>query len=225
MLIAPMRSRHCCSPWLCRALRGAPAVTIGLPSPAELGQVWDRTRLPLPLPPLMRHPDVVAAIEAARHVRSGPVPGGGDRGRRSRAARSTTSGSVEARCTCCCGRRCTATSPPRRSRSSTSSTTSRRTARLPHVARMLDRLTLHVVPMLNPDGAETATATQRAGHRHQPRRAAAADAGGARAQGAARPRQPAHRLQPAQPELAHVGRQDGQAGGDVAARRVVRRGA
>ena len=25
----------------------------------------------------------------------------------------------------------------------------------PHVARMLDRLTLHVVPMLNPDGAET----------------------------------------------------------------------
>ena len=49
------------------SLAAAPPSVIGdLPAPMELGGVWDRTRLPLPLPPLMRHPDVVAAIDAAR---------------------------------------------------------------------------------------------------------------------------------------------------------------
>ena len=46
----------------CSSLR-APS---DLPSPVELGKVWDRTRLALPLPPLMRHADVVTAITAAR---------------------------------------------------------------------------------------------------------------------------------------------------------------
>src|SRR6187431_2522666 len=35
------------------------------PSPSELGRVWDAEHLPLP-PPLVRHTDVVAAIERLR---------------------------------------------------------------------------------------------------------------------------------------------------------------
>ncbi len=72
--------------------------------------------------------------------------------------------------------------------------------------RILSRLTLHVVPMLNPDGAE----------RFQRRNAQSIDINrdalrlqtpeGRVAQGAARPAEPARRLQPAQPELADVGR-------------------
>jgi murein tripeptide amidase MpaA len=36
------------------------------PSPIELGRVWDAEHLPLPPPPLVRHNDVVAAIERLR---------------------------------------------------------------------------------------------------------------------------------------------------------------
>ena len=58
-------------------------------------------------------------------------------------------------------------------------------------------------------------AAQRAEHRHQSRRAAAADARGPGAQGAAGPAEPARRLQPAQSELADVGRQSAEAGVDL----------
>ena len=66
-------------------------------------------------------------------------------------------------------------------------------------------------------------AAQRAGARHQPRRAAAAGARRPGAEGAARSPAARARLQPAQPELAHVGRQD-EAGVDLPARRRLRRG-
>jgi hypothetical protein len=36
------------------------------PSPGGLGRVWDAEHLPLPPPPLVRHTDVVAAIERLR---------------------------------------------------------------------------------------------------------------------------------------------------------------
>ena len=89
--------------------------------------------------------------------------------------------------------------------------------------RLLERLTIHVVPMLNPDGARALPAAQRAGARRQPRRAAAPGARRAASQGAARPPAARARLQPAQPGLAHVGRED-EAGLDLAAGRRVRRG-
>jgi hypothetical protein len=147
VLLAPVAA-------LLLALACAPApLPSDLPSPAELGRAWDRDRLALPLPPLMRHPDVVAAIDAARQ--SAPE-----------LFRSEAIGaSVEGRSinhlwfgrgplhvllwSQMHGDEPTATvalfdvlhyiSRHRSSR---------------HVAQMLDRLTLHVVPMLNPDGAE-----------------------------------------------------------------------
>ncbi len=124
-----------------------------LPSPVELGRVWDRTRLSFPLPPLMRHPEVVAAIDAARQsapdlFRSEPI-GSSVEGRSinhlwfGRGALHVLLWSQMH------GDEPTATvalfdvvNYIGRHRSS------------PHVAQMLDRLTLHVVPMLNPDGAE-----------------------------------------------------------------------
>ena len=197
-----------------------PAVTIGLPSPAELGRVWDRTRLPLPLPPLMRHPDVVAAIEAARmsapDLFQSEVVGSSVEGRSINHVWFGRGPLHVLLWSQMHGDEPTATVALF---DVLNYIQANRTA--PHVARMLDRLTAARRPDAQPRRRRTATATQRAGHRHQPRRAAAADAGGARAQGAARPAEPAHRLQPPQPELAHVGRQDGQAGGDVAAGRVV----
>ena len=73
---------------------------------------------------------------------------------RSKDARSTTCESAPVPSACSCGRRCTATSRPRPRRCSTSSTTSAGIATSPAVERILSPLTLHVVPMLNPDGAE-----------------------------------------------------------------------
>ena len=58
------------------------------------------------------------------------------------------------RSACCSGRRCTATSRPPPRRSSTSSSTSGATATSRRSAASSRALTLHVVPMLNPDGAE-----------------------------------------------------------------------
>lgn len=69
-------------------------------------------------------------------------------------------------------------------------------------------------------------APQRTGHRHQPRRPPPADTRRPRAQGAARSPESVARVQPAQPELAHVGRQpSADAGDDLAAGRGLRRGA
>ncbi len=124
-----------------------------LPLPAALAGIWDRTRLPFPLPPLVRHPDVVAAIDRAvasapdlihaevigqsvmgrsiSHVRIGRGPLGvllwsqmhGDEPTATVALFDVLN-YLQANRT------------------------------LPHVARLLDALTLHVVPMLNPDGAQ-----------------------------------------------------------------------
>ena len=97
------------------------------------------------------------------------------------------------------------------------------TRRDPCSRPLLRALTIHFVPMLNPDGAAAVPATQRPGDRRQPRRAPAPGARRPRAQGAARPAEAGARLQPAQPELADVGRQD-EAGVDLAPGRRLRRG-
>ena len=68
-------------------------------------------------------------------------------------------------------------------------------------------------------------ASQRAGHRRQSRRAAAPDARGPDAEGPARSVRSSARVQPAQPELEHVGRHPAEAGVDLAARGRSRRGA
>jgi hypothetical protein len=128
-------------------------VATDLPAPIELGRLWDRTRLPLPLPPLMRHADVVAAIDAA--TASAPD-----------LFRSEIIGtSVEGRSihhvwfgagplhvllwSQMHGDEPTATVALFDVLQYVAANRGR-----PHVGRILDRLTLHVVPMLNPDGAE-----------------------------------------------------------------------
>ncbi len=131
---------------------GRPPVT-DLPSPTELGRVWDRTRLPLPLPPLMRHPAVMAAIDAA--TRSAPdlfqaeVIGSSVEGRSINHLWFGRGPLHVLLWSQMHGDEPTATvalfdvlNYIQANRGA------------PHVARMLDRLTLHVVPMLNPDGAE-----------------------------------------------------------------------
>ncbi len=212
----------CCPLCLCRCRwpPRSPPLPRTCHRPPSSARLWDRTRLPLPLPPLMRHPDVVAAIEAARIVRSGPVPVG--------------SGGVVGRGPldqpCLVRSRpvaCAAVVADARRRTHRNSRPVRRPPLHPgephRPPRRADARPAHAArrPDAQPRRRRTATATQRTGHRHQPRRAAAANARGPGAQGAARPGEPAHRLQPPQPELAHLGRQDGQAGGDVAAGRVV----
>jgi Zinc carboxypeptidase len=151
-----MRSRLLLLPFVLVSLSLAaaqPAVTTDLPSPAELGRLWDRTRLALPLPPLLRHTDVVAAIQAAHQ--SAPD-----------LFRSEVVGeSVEGRSInhVWFGRGPLHVLLWSQMHGDEPTATvalfdvlhyiqANRTA--PHVARMLDRLTLHVVPMLNPDGAE-----------------------------------------------------------------------
>ena len=132
---------------------GPPRATSDLPSPVELGRVWERTRLPLPLPPLMRHADVVAAIAAARQ--SAPD-----------LFQSETIGtSVEGRSLnhIWFGRGPLHVLLWSQMHGDEPTATvalldvlhyiqANRT--VPHVAQILDRLTVHVVPMLNPDGAE-----------------------------------------------------------------------
>ena len=131
---------------------GRPPVT-DLPPPMELGRVWDRTRLTLPLPPLMRHPDVMAAIEAA--TRSAPdlfqaeVIGFSVEGRSINHLWSGRGPLHVLLWSQMHGDEPTATVALL---DVLNYIQANRTA--PHVARMLDRLTLHVVPMLNPDGAE-----------------------------------------------------------------------
>ena len=95
----------------------------------------------------------------------------------------------------------------------------------PVVQRILSSLTLYVVPMLNPDGAE----------RYQRRNAQGIDLNrdalalqtpeGQLLKTAARPLQPARRLQPAQPGLEHLGRRSAEAGVDLAAVGRLRQGA
>jgi hypothetical protein len=124
-----------------------------LPAPPELGAVWDRTRLPLPIPPLMRHADVVKAVSAA--TASAP----------DLFQAEVIGASVEGRTLhhVWLGR------GPLRVLLWSQMHGDEPTATValfdvlnylqanraePHVVRLLDRLTLHVLPMLNPDGAE-----------------------------------------------------------------------
>ena len=124
-----------------------------LPPPLELGAVWDRTRLPLPLPPLLRHADVVRAIDSA--TASAPD-----------LLQSEVIGtSVEGRTL----QHLSLGRGPLRVLLWSQMHGDEPTATValfdivnylqvnrqqPHVVRMLERLTLHLVPMLNPDGAE-----------------------------------------------------------------------
>ena len=170
-----------------------------------------------PLPPLLEHDEVERRLQAVSQARSEPLH---LRARRRLARRTIDQHDhrrAPDRSACCCGRRCTATSRPRPRRCSTCSTTSSGTAAIRPSQRILSSLTLYVVPMLNPDGAE----------RFQRRNAQGIDINrdalslqtpeGQAAEAAARPLQPARRLQPAQPELEHVGRRSAEAGVDLAA--------
>ena len=193
-------------------------------SPQQLAEAWDRERVSWPVPPLVRHADVEARLKevqpatpdlfqleeigASVEGRSinhlwfgrGPVPRAAlvaDARRRADGHRGAV-------------RHLRAVPPPPRRAGV------RAHPRCAHHPRRADAQS----------GRRRALpAPQRPGHRHQPRRAAAADARGPRPQGAARPAEPAGRLQPAQPGLAHVGRQDRAAGHDLAAVGGVRRGA
>jgi len=151
-----MRSRLLLFPVVFFSLSHAaaqPSVTDDLLSPAELSRVWDRTRLPLPLPPLMRHPDVVAAIDAARQ--SAPdlfhteVIGSSVEGRSINHVWFGRGPLHVLLWSQMHGDEPTATVALF---DVLHYIQANRT--IPHVARLLDRLTLHVVPMLNPDGAQ-----------------------------------------------------------------------
>ena len=76
----------------------------------------------------------------------------------------------------------------------------------PMARRVLDALTIHVVPMLNPDGAEAFTRRNAQGIdiNRDARRLQTPE--GRILEGAARPAEPEDRVQPAQPELADLGR-------------------
>ena len=124
-----------------------------LPAPLELAAIWDRTRLPLPLPPLVRHRDVLAAIDVAKASAPDLFQS------------EAIGASVEGRSihhlwfgrgplhvllwSQMHGDEPTATVALFDVLNYIQA--NRRTS---HVTRLLDRLTLHVVPMLNPDGAE-----------------------------------------------------------------------
>ena len=189
-------------PVLASAQASAPTAT-----PQDLARLWDGEHVSAPLPPLLRHADVDSAWPNLRRDGAGPVLARGDRpvGRgavdqprvvrprpASRAplvadARRRADGDVGALRPL----RVRAAAPRRARR--------RPAARRPDHPRR---------PDAQPRRRRAVPAAQRAGHRHQPRRAAAAGAGGPRPEGAARPAERRRRLQPPQPELAHVGGQD-----------------
>ena len=123
------------------------------PSPTELGRVWERSRLVLPLPPLVRHPDVVAALgaltQAAPTLFQSEVIGSSVEGRSLNHIWFGHGPLHVLLWSQMHGDEPTATVALF---DVLSYLQANRTA--PHVAQILDRLTVHVVPMLNPDGAE-----------------------------------------------------------------------
>jgi hypothetical protein len=131
----------------------APTPDIAGPSPADLANTWDATRLPLPLPPLMRHPDVVAAIDAATaaapDVFQSEIIGTSVEGRSIHHLWFGQGPTHVLLWSQMHGDEPTATVALF---DVLNYVRSNRRAR--HVERLLNRLTLHVVPMLNPDGAE-----------------------------------------------------------------------
>jgi hypothetical protein len=132
---------------------GSATASEDLPPPLELAAIWDRTRLPMPLPPLVRHPDVVAAIDAAKtsapDLFQSEVIGASVEGRSIHHLWFGRGPMHVLLWSQMHGDEPTATVALFDLLNYIQA--NRRTA---HVARLLDRLTLHVVPMLNPDGAE-----------------------------------------------------------------------
>ena len=124
-----------------------------LPRPLELGRIWDAEHLPLPPPPLMRHADVIAALQKLQH--DGP----------SLIRIETLGSSVEGRSI----NHVWLGNGPFKVLLWSQMHGDEPTATValldildyigrhrdqPFVARLLERLELHIVPMLNPDGAE-----------------------------------------------------------------------
>jgi Zinc carboxypeptidase len=124
-----------------------------VPAPLDLGRAWDAEHLKLPAPPLVRHPDVIAVLQRLQQsapdlIRTEPI--GQSVEGRSINHMWLGRGSLKVLLwSQMHGDEPTATVALldvldyiRRHRDE------------PFVARLLDRLELHMVPMLNPDGAE-----------------------------------------------------------------------
>jgi hypothetical protein len=123
------------------------------PPPTELGRVWDAEHLPLPPPPLVRHADVVAALQQLRQSAPDLIQ------------TETIGASVEGRSInhVWLGRGSLKVLLWSQMHGDEPTATValldlldyiRRHRDQPLVGRLLDRLELHMVPMLNPDGAE-----------------------------------------------------------------------
>ncbi len=124
-----------------------------LPAPVELARLWEADHVPLPPPPLVRHSDVVQAIETAQAAASGrlgvDVIGASVEGRTLHHLRVGTGPVGVLLWSQMHGDEPTATVAL-----FDLLHYFHRQAGTPVVQRILDRLTLHIVPMLNPDGAE-----------------------------------------------------------------------
>ena len=122
--------------------------------PSELGAIWDAEHVSPPLPPLLDHKEVVRRLDRRRVAIAGHLCDGEGR----RVDRRTFDQLRASRHRSL--RRAALVADARRrvdrdsQRSSTSSTIFAVIVEEPAVERILSRLTLHVVPMLNPDGAE-----------------------------------------------------------------------
>jgi Zinc carboxypeptidase len=148
-----MSFRQCCV---------AVAVTLTLPgllraqsapAPMDLGRAWDAEHLQLPAPPLVRHPDVIAVLQRLQQsapdlIRTEPI-GQSVEGRSINHVWLGRGSLKVLLWSQMHGDEPTATVAlldvldyVRRHRDE------------PFVGRLLDRLELHMVPMLNPDGAE-----------------------------------------------------------------------
>jgi Zinc carboxypeptidase len=124
-----------------------------LPGSLHLARLWDAEHLPLPLPPLMRHADVVAAIAHARDRAPNLLQveeiGRSVEGRSINHLR-TGRGSLHV----LLWSQMHGDEPTATAALFDLLEYLHRHREEPHVRRLLEALTLHVVPMLNPDGAE-----------------------------------------------------------------------
>ena len=136
-------------------------------SPQELARIWDAEHVSLPLAPVLDHKEVANSSRGAGSRFGRPVPDGqGWRiGRRPRdLSRSRRHRPVQ--------RVDLVTDARRRADRHVGAVRCVRVSTTPSprgaVARILSTLTLHVIPMLNPDGARAVPTAQRAEHRCQP---------------------------------------------------------
>jgi hypothetical protein len=147
-MVRPFSLAHAISLILATSLHAQTA-----PSPIDLGRAWDAEHLPLPEPPLVRHADVIGALERLQQgapdlIRMEPI-GQSVEGRSINHVWLGRGSLKVLLWSQMHGDEPTATVAlldvldyVRRHRDA------------PFVARLLDRLELHMVPMLNPDGAE-----------------------------------------------------------------------